>query len=85
MLVKITQKITHYNIIKVQMQLLQQLLESVPLWMCLEDHLKGSSTQKMKMLSSFNHPQVVANLFEFLSSAEHKGRYLEERLEFWHH
>jgi len=23
--------------------------------------------------------QVVANLFEFLSSAEHKGRYFEER------
>jgi len=24
------------------------------------------------------HPQVVANLYEFLSSAEHKGRYFEE-------
>jgi len=30
---------------------------------------------------SFIHPQVVANLYEFLSSAEHKGRYFEERLE----
>jgi len=29
----------------------------------------------------FTHPQVVANLYEFLSSAEHKGRYFEERLE----
>jgi len=29
-------------------------------------------------------PQVVANLYEFLSSAEHKGRYFEERLELYH-
>jgi len=35
----------------------------------------------MKILSSFTPPQVVANLYEFLSSAEHKGRYFEER--FW--
>jgi len=35
----------------------------------------------MKILSSFTHPQIVANLYEFLSSAEHKGRYFEERLE----
>jgi len=35
----------------------------------------------MKILSSFTHPQVVANLHEFLSSAEQKGRYFEERLE----
>jgi len=35
----------------------------------------------MKILSSFTHPQVVANQYEFLSSAEHKGRYFEERLE----
>jgi len=40
---------------------------------------------KMKILSSFTHPQVVANLYEFLSSAEHKGRYFEEPLELWHH
>jgi len=33
---------------------------------------------KMKILSSFNHPQVVPNLYEFLSSAEHTGTYLEE-------
>jgi len=25
----------------------------------------------MKILSTFTHPQVVANLYEFLSSAEH--------------
>jgi len=34
----------------------------------------------MKILSSFTHPQVVANLYEFLSSSEHKGRYFEEQL-----
>jgi len=38
--------------------------------------LKGYSTQKMKIYS------VVANLY---SSAEHKGRYFEERLELCHH
>jgi len=34
--------------------------------------------QKMKVLSSYTHPHVVSNLYEFLSSAEQKGRYLEE-------
>jgi len=28
---------------------------------------------KMKILSLFTHPQVVLNLYEFLSSAEHKS------------
>jgi len=28
----------------------------------------------MKIMSSFTHPQVVLNLYEFLSSAEHKRR-----------
>jgi len=32
----------------------------------------------MKILSSFTHPQVVPNLYGFICSAEHKGRYLEE-------
>jgi len=31
----------------------------------------------MKILSSFTHPQFVANLYEFLSSAEHKWSYFE--------
>jgi len=35
----------------------------------------------MKTLPSFTHPQVVANLYEFLFSSEHIGRYFEERLE----
>jgi len=43
------------------------------------ESLKGILHPKMKILS-FTHPQVVANLHEFLSSAEHKGRYFEERL-----
>jgi len=43
--------------------------------------LKGILHPKMKILSSFTHPQVVSNLYEFLSSAEHKGRYFEELLE----
>ncbi len=33
---------------------------------------------KMKILSSFTHPQVVPTLYECVCSAEHKGRYSEE-------
>jgi len=42
--------------------------------------LKGKLHPKRKILSSFPHPQVVANLYEFLFSAQHKERYIEERL-----
>ncbi len=42
--------------------------------------LKGIVHPKMKILSSFTHPQVVPNLYECLCSAEHKGRYFEESL-----
>jgi len=44
-------------------------------------NVKGILHSKIKILSSFTHTQVVANLYEFLSSAEHKGRYFEKRLE----
>ncbi len=37
--------------------------------------LKGIVHPKMKILSSFTHPQVVPNFYEFLCSAEHKGRF----------
>jgi len=37
--------------------------------------LKGILHPKMK---SFTHPQVVATLYEFLFSAEHKARYSEK-------
>ncbi len=40
--------------------------------------LKGIVHPKMKILSSFTHPQVVPNLYECLCSADHKGRYSEE-------
>ncbi len=40
--------------------------------------LKGIVHPKMKILSSFTHPQVIPNLYECLCSAEHKGRYSEE-------
>ncbi len=40
--------------------------------------LKGIVHPKMKILSSFTHPQVVPNLYECVCSAEHKGRYSEE-------
>ncbi len=40
--------------------------------------LKGIVHPKMKILSSFTHPQVVPNLYECLCSAEHKWRYSEE-------
>jgi len=34
--------------------------------------LRGILHPKICILSSFTHPQVVANLYEFLSSAKHK-------------
>ncbi len=40
--------------------------------------VKGIVHPKMKIVSSFTHPQVVPNLYECLCSAEHKGRYSEE-------
>ncbi len=40
--------------------------------------IKGIVHPKIKILSSFTHPQVVPNLYECLCSAEHKGRYSEE-------
>jgi len=40
--------------------------------------LKGLVHPKMKILSVFTHPHVVPNLYAFICSAEHKGRYLEE-------
>ncbi len=42
--------------------------------------LKGTVHPKMKILSSFTHPQVDPNLYEFLCSAKNKGRYSEESL-----
>jgi len=41
-------------------------------------HFKGLVHPKMKILSVFTHPHVVPNLYVFICSAEHKGRYLEE-------
>jgi len=35
------------------------------------------STFKGILYPKFTYPQVVANLYEFLSSDEHKGRYFE--------
>ncbi len=40
--------------------------------------LKGTVHPKMKILSSFTHPQVDQNLYECVCS-EHKGRYFEEK------
>ncbi len=42
------------------------------------DAVKGTVHPKMKLLSSFTHPQVDPNLYECVCSAEHKGRYSEE-------
>ncbi len=39
---------------------------------------KGTVHPKMKILSSFTHPQADPNLYECVCSAEHKGRYSEE-------
>ncbi len=42
------------------------------------DNIKEMVQPKMKLLSSFTHPHVVSNLYEFLSYVEHKRRYFEE-------
>ncbi len=47
-------------------------------WVFYSLWFKGIVHPKMKILSSFTHPQVVPNLYECLCSAEHKGRYSEE-------
>ncbi len=48
-------------------------------------NLKGTVLPKMNTLSSFSHLQVVTNLYEFIRSVEHKGRYFErfEKLKVW--
>jgi len=40
--------------------------------------VKGLVHPKMKILSVFTHPHFVQNLYVFIWSAIHKGRYLEE-------
>jgi len=40
--------------------------------------LKGLVHPKMKILSVVTRPHVFPNLYVFICSAEHKGRYLEE-------
>jgi len=42
------------------------------------NQVKGFVHPKMKILSVFTHPHVVPNIYVFICSAEHKGRYLEE-------
>jgi len=34
---------------------------------------------QIQIMSSFSHPQVVLNLYDFLCSVERKIRYFEER------
>ncbi len=46
----------------------------------MQHDLKGIVHPKMKILSSFTHPQEVPNLYECLCSTEHKGRHSEESL-----
>ncbi len=42
--------------------------------------VKGIVHPKMKMLSSFTHPHVAPNLYEFLFYVKHERRYFEEFL-----
>jgi len=63
---------------------------SLAAWACsasteMEIHksrVKGFVHPKMKILSVFTHPHVVPNLYVFICSAEHKGKYSEECLNF---
>ncbi len=54
------------------------ILISVSNTLTIRGLLKGIVHSKMKIMSSFTHPQVVLYLYEFLCSAGHKGRYSEE-------
>jgi len=45
----------------------------------------NGSVQHAVIKRILDHPQVVANLYEFISFAEHKERYFENGLELWHH
>jgi len=47
---------------------------------CKGENLKRDILMIVKILSSFTHPHVVPNLYEFLSSVELKGIYFKE---FW--
>ncbi len=42
------------------------------------DNIKGIVYQRMKILASSTYPQIVPNLYEFISSAEHKRRYFKK-------
>ncbi len=55
------------------------------LWETVIYLFKGIVHPKILILSSFTHPQVVPNLYEYLCSAEHKERYSEEcgKQKFW--
>jgi len=44
----------------------------------LKGKISNTFHPKMKILSSFTHLQVAANLYEFLSSAEHKEDILKK-------
>jgi len=56
-----------------------QMNDFVCYWFTKINQLKGLVHPKIKILSVFTHPHdVVPNLCVFISSAEHKGRYLEE-------
>ncbi len=56
----------------------EEVYETLILFIRCYAWLKGIVHPKMKILSSFTHPQVVPNLYECVCSAEHKGRYSEE-------
>jgi len=43
---------------------------------CQYSNVKGIVHTKMKILSPLTHPQVVPNLYTFISPAEHKTRFL---------
>jgi len=42
--------------------------------------MQGKGAVQSKIIDSFNHPHVVSNLHDFLSSVENKGNYFEKCL-----
>jgi len=51
---------------------------NVQSWLDSQILLKGKVHPKMKFVLSFTHPHLVPNLYELLSSAEHKQKYSGE-------
>ncbi len=66
----------HYYFTSRQFQM--NLYDLIHINLLFKKKLNLNLTPQVKILLLFTHPQVVPNLYKFLSSVEHKRRYFEE-------